>query len=292
MKHLISQALSHIPMSDCGSKPEPVYCPHCGKEKRQVLREIPLIGKRWTVIACECEIKRLEDFKREQELKRKKERIIHALKLSSTLDEIKKLTFENLKMRHGLEKAYEEVVDAVKRFEDRKELGILILGESGSGKSHLTAAGGNELIKRGYSVIFLTEKDLLTRLKSAQDYRNKESFQEIMDACLTADLLIWDDFLSSQKLSDEERDWIFQIFNGRERGGRPIWATSNLTVEEFESPSMPYILDDKGRTWWRIVGNMNVVVNRATNYRRAKAEARVLGIDVDEYDRRLRKVAQ
>ena len=232
MNHLIRQALSHIPMSDCGSKPDPVYCTYCGKEKKQVLRDIPLIGKRWTVVACDCQIKQLENIKRDQEQKQKKERIIHALKLSSTLDEIKTLTFGNLKMRPGMEKAYQEVVDAVKHFEERKELGILILGESGNGKSHLTAAGGNELIKRGYSVIFLTEKDLLTRLKSAQDFRNKESFQEIMDACLTADLLIWDDFMSSQRLSDDERDWIFQIFNGRERGGRPIWATSNLTVEE------------------------------------------------------------
>ena len=192
---------------------------------------------------------------------------------------------ENYKVRPGNENALKEIKHAVNNFKERGKLGVFIFGETGNGKSHLTAAGGNELIKRGYSVIFLTEKDLFSRLQASKDFRNEESFSEIMDACLEADLLIWDDFMSSQRLTAEEKDWIFQIVNGRERANKPIWATSNLTPQEFEDDKTAYRLDDKGRTWWRMLGNMNAVYNRATNYRKVKAMSRALGISEEEYER-------
>lgn len=187
-------------------------------------------------------------------------------------------------MRNGAEKAYQEIKSAVENFKERGKLGVFIFGETGNGKSHLTAAGGNELIKQGYAVIFITEKDLFSRLQATKDFRNEETFQEIMGACLDADLLIWDDFMSSQRLRDEEKDWIFQIINGRERADKPIWATSNITPKEFESDEIAYRLDDKGRTWWRIIGNMNCVFNRAANYRKSRAMARALGVSISEYE--------
>jgi len=130
----------------------------------------------------------------------------------------------------------------------------------------------------------MTEKDLLSRFNSTKNFNNKESFYEIMEACVNADLLIWDDFLSSQRITNEEKDWIFQIVNGRERANKPIWATSNLTVAEFQNDQTAFKLDDKGRTWWRLIGNMNCIFNKASNYRKAKAMARVTGVTVDEYD--------
>jgi len=206
------------------------------------------------------------------------------LRLSSSMDDIKNMSFENFKPREGSEDAYREVKDAVENFDKREKLGIFIFGETGNGKSHLTAAGGNELIKRGYSVIFLTEKDLFSRLEATKNFRNEETFQEIMGACLDADLLIWDDFLSSQRLKDEEKDWLFQIINGRERANKPIWATSNITPKEFRSDAIAFRLDDRGRTWWRMIGNMVPVFNKAQNYRKAKAYSRAMGITVEEYE--------
>lgn len=195
------------------------------------------------------------------------------------------MTFQNYKKRKGAENAYKEVVDAVKNFDERKKQGVFIFGETGNGKSHLTAAGGNELINRGYAVIYITEKDLFSRLQATKNFKNEESFQEIMGACLDADLLIWDDFMSSQRLTNEEKDWIFQIVNGRERANKPIWYTSNITPDEFQSDAIAYKLDDKGRTWWRIVGNNNCVFNQAMNYRKSTAMAKAMGISVEEYER-------
>lgn len=270
---------------DSSNKPDPVPCNTCGKDKPLTKINNPFTGKQhWVHCACPCEIEQLEQDKEDQKRRERRIRINRILRLSSSMDDIKNMSFENFKPREGAEDAYREVKDAVQNFDKREKLGVFIFGETGNGKSHLTAAGGNELIKRGYSVIFLTEKDLFSRLEATKNFRNEETFQEIMSACLDADLLIWDDFLSSQRLKDEEKDWLFQIINGRERANKPIWATSNITPQEFKSDEIAFRLDDRGRTWWRMIGNMNPVFNKAQNYRKAKAYSRAMGITVDEYE--------
>ncbi|MCM3651302.1 ATP-binding protein [Metabacillus litoralis] len=287
MREALQQTLTELGMSDSSNEPKPIYCHDCGNEREQIQIKHPFKDEmRWVPIVCPCVLRKQEEFKREQEFIRKRTKINRALKLSSSMEDIKSMTFENFKMRKGSESTLEEIKDAVERFEDRKKLGVFIFGETGNGKSHLTASGGNALVEKGHAVIFITEKDLLSRLTATKNYNNTESFNEIMSACLEADLLIWDDFMSSQRLTNEEKDWIFQIINGRERANKPIWATSNLTPEEFESDTTAYKLDDKGRTWWRLMANMNCIYNRATNYRKTIAMSRALGVTVDEYDER------
>ncbi|GIP63334.1 hypothetical protein J32TS6_18890 [Virgibacillus pantothenticus] len=285
MKEAMENILKNSGMSNSLSKPEPIKCPYCGNDKPQVQVKHPFKDElRWVHCACDCEIQRIEDFRREQQGRERKAKIIKMLKLSSTMDDIKSMTFDNYKVGEGNKNAYKRIREAIDNFKDRGKTGVFIFGETGNGKSHLTAAGGNELIEKGYAVIYITEKDLFSRLQATKNFKNEESFHEIMGACLDADLLIWDDFMSSQKLGDEEKDWTFQIINGRERANKPIWYTSNITPAEFKGDDIAYKLDDKGRTWWRIVGNNKCVQNKASNYRKSKAMASALGITVEEYE--------
>ncbi len=284
----MANILRNSGMSDSLNKPSPIQCEICGKDKPQTQVEHPFKkDMRWVHCACPCEVAKNKQFWDDQKKAEKRIKINRALKLSSAMEDIKSMTFDNFQMRNGTGPAYQEIASAVENFEERGKLGVFIFGETGNGKSHITASGGNALIKCGYAVIYITEKDLFSRLQATRNFNNKESFGEIMSACLEADLLIWDDFMSSQKLSNDEKDWIFQIINGRERADKPIWMTSNITPEEFESGEIAYKLDDKGRTWWRIIGNMNCVLNLAPNYRKSKAMARALGISVEEYEKRI-----
>lgn len=290
MKNVMNNILRNSGMSDSLSKPEPIQCDHCGNDKPQIQIEHPFgKGMRWVSCACECEVQARNEFKRDQEAAQKRIRINRALKLSSAMDDIQSMTFENFRMRDGSQSAHKEVVNAVDNFDKRGKLGVFIFGETGNGKSHITASGGNALIKRGYAVIYITEKDLFGRLQATRNFNNAETFQEIMGACLDADLLIWDDFMSSQKLSNDEKDWTFQIVNGRERANKPIWYTSNITPLEFQNDLTPYKLDDKGRTWWRILGNSECIHNQASNHRKAYATARAMGISVEEYEKKIRR---
>jgi DNA replication protein DnaC len=283
----IEKVIGHLPISnslDEKNKPEPTLCSNCGEPRNQLFIDIPLIGKRWVSSACPCVILDQEKFEAEQKRREKQHKIRKLLHLSSSTEQLREFTWDKLIFRPGMESAIEEVKEAVANFKERERLGILLFGESGNGKTFITSCGANELLKQGYSVIFLTEKDLLSRFRETNHFDNQERFFEIMNACLEADLLVWDDFLSSQKLDQKEKDWIFQVVNGRERANKPIWFTSNLTENELLTQRYAKVLDDKGRTWGRIIGNNNCVINSATNFRLLQAYARIRGVRLEDIE--------
>jgi len=285
---MLNKIMNNLPITDSTSnnkEQEVILCEYCGKQRPMLVEDIPLVGKRRIHAACPCIEIREKEFKKRQERIDKKRKIKQFLRLSSSIEELKNYNFNNMKIREGMEKAYNKVIDSVNNFEKNGKIGLLIFGESGNGKTHLTASGANELLKQEYSVIFLTEKDLLSRLKETNNFNNEERFFEIMNACVRADLLIWDDFLSSQRLNQIEKDLIFQIVNGRERANKPIWFTSNLTEEEFVNSKYAKVLDDKGRTWSRIVGNTTAVYNTASDYRKLKAIARLNNQSIEEIEK-------
>lgn len=286
---MLNKITNNLPITDSiseSNKPTPIKCEYCGKERPLLfIRDIPLIGDKWINTACPCIEVRENEFLERQVQEETNRKIRQCLRLSSSIEELRDYSFNNLKVRSGMETALKKVQQFVEHFEDNRKLGLLIFGESGNGKTHLTASGANELLKRGYSVIFLTEKDLLSRLKETNNFNNEERFFEIMNACVHADLLVWDDFLSSQRLSQNEKDLIFQIVNGRERANKPIWFTSNLTEEEFIKSKYAKVLDDKGRTWSRIVGNTIPVLNKASDYRKLRAIARLNNQSIEEIDK-------
>src|SRR5699024_5917625 len=167
-------------------------CPICGEDKPKVQVKHPFKDEMTEVVAaCPCEIEEIEAFERHQKMKEKKRKIDRILKMSSELDSIKNLSFDNYSKREGNEHVIQEVKKAVKKFNKSDGMGLFIFGISGNGKSHATAAGGNALIEQGYSVIFLTEKDLLNRLKATNNFNNHETFSEVMSASVNADLLVW-----------------------------------------------------------------------------------------------------
>jgi DNA replication protein DnaC len=281
----VGAAINNIMGKTSPDIPDQTKCKTCGKDHQLCELKHPITGEtRFVLAACQCDVDRLEREKLEQERYEKQRKIKRILRLSSTLEDIQNMTFENLIVRKGYESTVEKVKQAVIDFENRGKRGLFIAGETGNGKTHITSAGANELLKQGFAVIFITEGDLLDRLNATRNFSNKESLWEIMNACLTADLLVWDDFMSSTKFSNDEKDWIFQIVNGRERANRPIWYTTNLTAEEITSDQTAYKLDDKGRTWWRIQGNSDSIINFASNYRRAKKMAELTGKPVKDFE--------
>lgn len=255
------------------------HCPICKQEKETIQVKHPFKDEMTTVTPiCKCENDEYVKFKEEQDDKKEQRKINHILKMSSDLAAIKEFTFDNYEVREGNEVVVSEIKKAVNNFDNNEGRGIFIFGVTGNGKSHITAAGGNELLKRGYSVIFLTEKDLLNRLKATNNFNNHETFSDVMRAATSADLLVWDDFLSSNKLSSDEKDWIFQIINGRERAKKPIWYTTNMTAKQFNDGVAEFVLDSKGRTWWRILANVDAIYNKSSNYRKVKVMNRVKGL--------------
>lgn len=69
-------------------------------------------------------------------------------------------------------------------------------GETGLGKTHLSLAIANEVIKKGFSVVYDSAQNLFTRLEKERFGREGGNTE---DTVLYCDLLIW--MISAQSLT-------------------------------------------------------------------------------------------
>ena len=110
--------------------------------------------------------------------------------------------------------------------------GMLLLGPTGVGKTHLAAAALVEVIRkhrvRGRFVDFTT---LIYQIQSTFDAASAETKQSVLDPVLTADVLVLDE-LGAQKPSPWVSEVLYLILNGRYTRRLPTLFTSNYYLDE------------------------------------------------------------
>ena len=105
---------------------------------------------------------------------------------------------------------------------------VLLLGNSGTGKTHIALALGLAACQRGHRVRFTTAAALVSELIEARDERKLLRFQKQIAAC---ELLIVDE-LGFVPLSKTGAELLFEMLSQRyERGSTMI--TSNLPFAEW-----------------------------------------------------------
>lgn len=105
--------------------------------------------------------------------------------------------------------------------------GLLLLGQVGSGKTHLAAAAANYLISHGRRVLFLVVPDFLDDLRNSFSGFKEAETQSLLEAAKRTEILILDD-LGSHNLTDWTKSVLFSILNYRVNEGLTTLATSNL----------------------------------------------------------------
>ncbi len=115
------------------------------------------------------------------------------------------------------------------RFIEEK-VAVLIAGRTGTGKSHLAQALGHAAARQGHEVLFLTQTELLTSLRSAHATGTYERrFQYLARIAL----LIIDDFGLKPIRTPDDEDFHDLICERYERTATII--TSNLADEEWSA---------------------------------------------------------
>lgn len=108
--------------------------------------------------------------------------------------------------------------------------GIYMNGGTGLGKTHLSLAIADAVIKKGYSAIYGSAPELLRVLE--REYFGK-SDEDTMDALTKCDLLILDD-LGAEMEKPLYTSLVYELINARISRGLPMVVSSNLSPNELQ----------------------------------------------------------
>lgn len=120
-----------------------------------------------------------------------------------------------------------ERVKAVCEAYAREPQGWLVLvGGTGSGKTHLAYAIAREALGRGLGAMWATVPDMLDSLRASYE---ADAYEETMRALGQAPLVVLDD-LGTEQATPWAVEKLFQIVNGRYNRRLPLVVTSNVDV--------------------------------------------------------------
>lgn len=114
-----------------------------------------------------------------------------------------------------------------REFPNTEKPGLLLIGEPGTGKTHLAVAALNILIARGFEGLFFDYQNLLERIRAGYDASSGQSDREAYRSALDSEILLLDD-LGAHRVTDWVEDTVTSIVTYRCNNRKPLIATTNL----------------------------------------------------------------
>lgn len=191
-------------------------CPNCGGSGWKIVERDGVSGAE----RCDCA---------------KGERVERFLKSSGIPAKYENATFDNFETKdhdvagQELYAARQKVLNYAHEFPLGPKPGLLILGETGRGKTHLAVAALRRIIGKGFQGVFLDYQTLLERIQSSFDSASGASDKEAYRTALDAEVLLLDD-LGARRASDWVEDTVASIVTHRYNNRKPLIATTNHPV--------------------------------------------------------------
>src|ERR1700676_2317052 len=114
----------------------------------------------------------------------------------------------------------------VRNYPGAAEKGLLLMGPSGVGKTHLAVAALKDLIRRGHAGLFCDYRELLKEIQASYNPASESTEMGILEPIRTVEILILDD-LGASKPSDWVRDIVGIGVNARYNEKRTTTITPN-----------------------------------------------------------------
>ena len=216
---------------------------HCGKcnEPLQTIINHPFTGED-RIVNCICKCK-VDEMKKEEEERRncERQREIEKLQRNSLLgDRYKNTSFDNTIT--GENDMFDQAYKRCKNYCEvsskvlENGYGIYIYGNSGTGKTHLTACMVNELIKQHRPTLFTNFFEISQIIRGTFN-SSKNNEIDMIEKISNIDFLFIDDLGTEKVTKNGEDNWlqekIFEILNKRYNNKKPTVFTSNYSLEEL-----------------------------------------------------------
>lgn len=130
-------------------------------------------------------------------------------------------------------------------FPSSGDVGLLLLGSVGVGKTHLAVAAAKQLIVRGHQVLFCDYRELLKEIQGSYNPTNQATEAGVLEPVLDAEILILDD-LGASKPSNWALETIGHILTSRYNEKRTTILTANYLDDSTYKPIVqPSSLDSR-----------------------------------------------
>jgi len=129
---------------------------------------------------------------------------------------------------------YKKIYDVLQKYCDNfpTNKNLVLAGATGGGKTYSAQIIGNNLLDRGFSVLYVTAFSLIQRFKSYISTFDQSNSTEL-DPLLLADLLIIDDLGSEPVIKNITEEYLYNIINERLITNRPFIITTNLSPDDL-----------------------------------------------------------
>ena len=121
----------------------------------------------------------------------------------------------------------------VEKWEDmqRENIGLLLYGDVGTGKSYGAACIANRLIEQSIPACMINLSMVLNSLVGMHSEDKNEYVSDLM----RYELLILDDF-GMERQTEYALEQVFNVIDARYRSGKPLIITTNLSLTELNTP--------------------------------------------------------
>jgi len=118
---------------------------------------------------------------------------------------------------------------------------LLMRGKTGLGKTHLSLAIANEVIRKGFSVLYVSAPEILSKLEREHFTYQYDKQEDTFNSLLKCDLLILDD-LGTEFVTQFSVSCVYNLFNSRLLEGKPVIISTNMNMNELvESYSQRFV---------------------------------------------------
>ena len=144
-------------------------------------------------------------------------------------------TFDNFDYSRNVQvlNAYNMARQYVNNFQDIKDSrpnSIIFMGSVGGGKSHLSFAIANDLMKKGKSVIYMGYRDVIIKMK--QNVMNMDIYEKIIKKYKDCKVLMIDDLFKGN-ITGSDINIIFEIVNHRYFNNLPMIISTEKNMDEL-----------------------------------------------------------